>query len=148
MTRTIILKILSLLIHVHRISIHSLILWYFFMFSFSFFLFFFLFRPNLRHMEIPRLGVEAELQLPAYTQQHRIWAALSAYNHSSPQARASTHWVRLGIQPATSWFLVGLISTAPQWELMFSFFLHFHSFSVNINSIFLNFKFSLSITSV
>ena len=28
---------------------------------------FFFLRPNLWHMEIPRLGVELELQLPAYT---------------------------------------------------------------------------------
>ena len=34
-----------------------------------FFFFFFLvfLGPHLRHMEVPRLGVEAELQLPAYT---------------------------------------------------------------------------------
>ena len=31
------------------------------------FFFFFLFGPHLWHMEIPRLGVESELQLPAYT---------------------------------------------------------------------------------
>ena len=30
-------------------------------------LFFFLLGPHLWHMEIPRLGVELELQLPAYT---------------------------------------------------------------------------------
>ena len=33
---------------------------------FSFFFFFFL-RLHLQHMEIPRLGVESELQLPTYT---------------------------------------------------------------------------------
>ena len=33
--------------------------------SFSFFWFFL--GPNLRHMEVPRLGVQLELQLPAYT---------------------------------------------------------------------------------
>ena len=27
----------------------------------------FFFGPNVRHMEVPRLGVESELQLPAYT---------------------------------------------------------------------------------
>ena len=31
-----------------------------------FFLFFFS-GPHLRHMEVPRLGVESKLQLPAYT---------------------------------------------------------------------------------
>ena len=37
---------------------------------FIFFCFFFLFcflGPHLKHMEIPRLGVQSELQLPAYT---------------------------------------------------------------------------------
>ena len=33
--------------------------------------------PHVQHMEVPRLGVESELQLPAYTmaQQRRIQAA-------------------------------------------------------------------------
>ena len=30
-------------------------------------IFFFFLGPLLRHMEVPRLGVESELQLPAYT---------------------------------------------------------------------------------
>ena len=33
---------------------------------FFFFFFFFLLWPHLQHMEVPRLGVESELQLPAY----------------------------------------------------------------------------------
>ena len=37
-----------------------------FFFSFLFFSFFFL-RLNMQHMEIPRLGVESELKMPAYT---------------------------------------------------------------------------------
>ena len=28
-----------------------------------------------------------------------------------------TPWVRPGIEPTTSWFLVGFVSTAPRWEL-------------------------------
>ena len=32
----------------------------------SFWFFFFFLRPHLQHMEVPRLGVELELQLPAY----------------------------------------------------------------------------------
>ena len=36
------------------------------LFSLSLFFFFF-FWPNPQHMEIPRLGVESELQLPVYT---------------------------------------------------------------------------------
>ena len=38
-------------------------------FLFFFFLFSFL-GPQLRHMEVPRLGVESELQLLAYTTAH------------------------------------------------------------------------------
>ena len=33
----------------------------------SFFFFFVLLGPCLRHKEVPRLGVQSELQLPAYT---------------------------------------------------------------------------------
>ena len=41
---------------------------FFFFLSLSFFFFFFCFlRLHPRHMEVPRLGVESELQLPAYT---------------------------------------------------------------------------------
>ena len=36
-------------------------------FSFHFFLFFGFLGPPLRHMEVPRLEVESDLQLPAYT---------------------------------------------------------------------------------
>ena len=36
-------------------------------FSFLFFFFFFFFGPQVQHMEVPRLGVELELQLLAYT---------------------------------------------------------------------------------
>ena len=31
--------------------------------------------------------------------------------------RSFTHWARPGIEPVTSWFLVGFVSTAPQREL-------------------------------
>ena len=55
-------------------------------------------------MEASTLGVESKLQLPAY-----------AIAHSN--TRSLTHWVRPGIEPATSWFLVGFISVVQQWEL-------------------------------
>ena len=38
-----------------------------FFFFFSFFLFLVFLGPHWRHMEVPRLGVELELQLPVYT---------------------------------------------------------------------------------
>ena len=49
-------------------------------------------------MEVPRLGVELELQLLACT-----------------AARATPK-----TEPASSWILVGLVTTEPQWELPFN----------------------------
>ena len=55
-------------------------------------------------MEVPRLGVKSELQLPTYTTAHG-------------NTRSLTHWARPGIEPTTSWFLVGFVYDALQWEL-------------------------------
>ena len=57
-----------------------------------------------QHLEVPRLGVQSELQHPAYTTVHS-------------NARPLTHWARSGIEPATSWLLIRFISTAPWQEL-------------------------------
>ena len=73
-----------------------------------FFFFFVSLGLHPRHMEVPRLGVESELKLPAYTTAHG-------------NAGSLTHWVRPGIEPEASWFLVGFISTGPRWELPFPF---------------------------
>ena len=70
----------------------------FFLFSLSFFL-----GLHLQHMKVPRLGVQSELPLlPTPTA------------HSHPGSL--THWARPGIQPASSWVLVGFTTTEPQWE--------------------------------
>ena len=63
---------------------------------------------HLRHMEAPKLGVESELQLPAYT---RVTATpdpnhVCDLHHSSRNARSLTHWAKPGIKPETSWFIV------------------------------------------
>ena len=52
-------------------------------------------------MEVSRLGLESELQLLAYVS-----------NSSS-----LIHWARPGINPASSWILVGLVTAKPQQEL-------------------------------
>ena len=41
--------------------------------------------PHLRHMEVPRLGVESELQLPAYTTATATWdlSCMCDLHHSS-----------------------------------------------------------------
>ena len=44
----------------------------------------------------------------------RLWPTPIAHGN----ARSLTHWARPGIKPATSWFLVGFISAAPQWKLL------------------------------
>ena len=67
----------------------------------SFFLFLGL---HLLHMEIPRLVVKLELQL-------------LAYSTATAMPDPLTHWLRPGIEPASSWILVGFISAVPKEEL-------------------------------
>ena len=60
--------------------------------------------PHLRQVEVPRLGVEVELELPAYATATRDPMCL----RPTPQLTAGslTHWERPGIELETSWFLV------------------------------------------
>ena len=50
---------------------------------------FFFLRLHLRHMEVPRLGVELELLLPAYTTATATWdlSHICNLHHSSQQHR-------------------------------------------------------------
>ena len=70
-------------------------------------------------MEVPRLGVDLELQLPANTTATamQIWARSAAYTTAQSKAGPLTHGAGLGIEPASSWILVRFISTEPRWEL-------------------------------
>jgi len=70
-------------------------------------------------MEVPRLGVEWEIQLPAYTiaTACQIQATSASYTTAYGNARSLTHGVRPGIEAAISWFLVGSVSTAPRQKL-------------------------------
>ena len=87
--------------------------------SYSFFFSFLLFRATPLALEVPRLAVQLELQLPAYT----TATATSDLSHdcvcttAHSNTRSSIHWERPDIEPATSWFLVRLVSTVPWWEL-------------------------------
>ena len=56
-------------------------------------------------MEVPRAGIESELQL--------MMAYTTAYNN----ARFLTHWERPVMEPVSSWILVGFVTPEPQWEL-------------------------------
>ena len=49
--------------------------------------------PNLRHMEVPRLGVKSELQLPAYTTATAILdlSLTLTYTAAHGNARSLTH---------------------------------------------------------
>ena len=74
--------------------------------------------PHPQHMEVPRLGVEWELQVPAYATATEIPdpSCVCDLHHSSWQCQTLIHWARPGFEPATSWFLVGFTSTVPEWE--------------------------------
>ena len=76
------------------------------------YIFFFFLRLRLWHMEVPRLGVRLQLQLLAYT-------IATDYIRSKPWLRPApqvktmpdplTHWERPGIEPTSSWILVGFL---------------------------------------
>ena len=79
--------------------------------------FFFFLGPCLQYIEVPRLGVKSELQLLVYL------------HHSHSNVGLLTHWAKPGIEPASSWILVGFVSAEPQqnfhksntfWQSIFS----------------------------
>ena len=75
--------------------------------------------PHLQHMEVPRLGVQLELQLPAYPkpQQGWNWVRSAIYNTAHCNARSLTHWAGPGVELESSWILVGWVSAEPRREL-------------------------------
>ena len=75
-------------------------------------------------MEVPRLGVEMELQLPAYTTATAMSDSTGSDEHSSPQhwilnplsgGRDQTH-ILMYTSRVPSCYL--LFTTEPQWELL------------------------------
>ena len=70
-------------------------------------------------MEVPRLGAELELQLPAYTTAtaSQIQASSVIYTTAHGKFGSLTHGERPGIKPTFSWILVGFITTELQQEL-------------------------------
>ena len=70
-------------------------------------------------MEVPRLGLELELQLAlaiVRANQDPSWSV--TYTTAHDNARSLTHSARPGIEPTSSWILVRFISTEPQQELL------------------------------
>lgn len=86
--------------------------------------FFFLFRATSLHMEVPKLGSESELKPLAYTIAIATWDPSLVFDphYSSWQYQIPTHQVRLRIKPTSPWKLVGLISSAPQWQILLIIF--------------------------
>ena len=76
-------------------------------------------RPPLWHMEAPRLGVELELQLPAYTPATATpnLSYVCDLHNTHSNAGSLTCYARPGIEPETSWILVDFVNAGPQWEL-------------------------------
>ena len=72
-------------------------------------------------MEVPRLGVELEIQLLAYATGTALQdqSHICDLYHSSPQCRILNPLSKAEIKPASSWLLVWYISAAPQWELQY-----------------------------
>ena len=73
-----------------------------------------------QHMEVLSLGVESELQLPAYATATATQdpSHICDLYHSS-RCESLTHWARPGIEPESSWILVGFVTTEPQQELLY-----------------------------
>ena len=66
--------------------------------------------------QVPRLGVESELQLSYVTATAMLDPSLICKLHHSPQhLPIITQWVRPGIEPMSSWTLVGFIN---HWATM------------------------------
>ena len=71
--------------------------------SYLFFFFFFLFRAAPRNMEVPRPGVESDLQLPAYTTAIATWDLSHIFAlHQSLQQ----HWIFNTLSEARDWTCV------------------------------------------
>ena len=88
-----------------------------------FFLFFL--GPHPRHMEVPRLGVESELQLPSYaTATAPCDPSCICDLHQSSQQCQILNPLRIkgpGIKPAPSWILVGFFTAERTWTVIFDF---------------------------
>ena len=82
--------------------------------------FWFFLGPPPWYMEVPRLGVQSELQLPAYAIATVKWdpSPICDLYHSSWQSQSLAHWVSPGIKPASSWIPVGFVIAEPWQELL------------------------------
>ena len=96
----------------------------------SLFFFFGFLGPHLRQMEVPRLGVQLELQLLAHTTATATPVTATAtqdlshvfnLHHSSQQRQILNPLSKARFEPITSWFFDRFV---PKWELPAFFFLN------------------------
>ena len=73
--------------------------------------------PHLQHVEVPRLGTELELWLPACdtAATTRDPSCICYLHHST---KSLTRWERPGMELECSWILVRFVSTEPWRELL------------------------------
>ena len=83
----------------------------------SLFTFFFFLGHHLQHMEVPKLGVESELQLPAHTH-------VCDLHHTSWQCRILNRLSEARDRTHVSWLLVRYVCTMPHRELLSFHFLN------------------------
>ena len=63
-------------------------------------------------MEVPRLGIKSELQLQSMPQPQQCQICITSVTYTAAYGNAGslTHWARPGIEPASSWTLVGFLT--------------------------------------
>ena len=76
--------------------------------------------PHLHHMEVPRLGVQSELQLQAYTiaTATQDLSHICSLQHSSRQRQILNPLSKARDQARDLGFLVRFVSAAPRWDLL------------------------------
>ena len=82
---------------------------------FFFFFFCFFLGLHLQHMEVPRLQVKGQIGAATASLYHnhrnaRIWTMFAAYTIAQGNAILLTHRARPGIEPTSSWILVGSVT--------------------------------------
>ena len=75
--------------------------------------------PHPRYMEVPRLRVESELQLPIYITATATWdpSHICDLHHNSWWCQ-SLNPLSEARDQTSSWIVVGFVTAEPQWELL------------------------------
>ena len=75
------------------------------------------------HLRVFSLYTPPLSQLPICPSQSSLQPSIFLWHTPQFTAMPLTHWVRPGIEPTSSWILVGFISDEPQQELLKSYIL-------------------------